>query len=414
MSFYSSADIKNELLEPSVHNPSDRSEFRIVGDVLPSLKLVNNASIGQAGTTLQDLVGALGNIKNVFIYDGRTELTAIRDFNKVMGFKNLMFDNHHNSDIDRFLKRHNIGYQNDYFDNTVFYARKTNVKNSVTNTLPATDTVDNRVRCYFDLREAFNMLQKVPVLSDKAFPLLRVVLEYERDMRLCTVATNVTSTNARPLLAIDRIVNPVLATNLVNSLSTVSYTDIEHDRVSVDATTAGVTNKVSRKLLGFNNKIVNKLRVKKEFLNKGNYVNANAIVGFGLYESLCCNAEVFQLNINGRPLFPRAGIEGENRRLAMLVDTHGEINLYDTAHVDLITNFDALTLDGTGVKNGKLDFFATEILERVNELQLDYTRTGVTDATNPSRFNASLELIVTAEVRKVLQVGNGSYTISYE
>jgi hypothetical protein len=144
MSFYSSADIKNELLEPSVHNPSDRSEFRITGDVLPSLKLMNNASIGQAGTTLQDLVGALGNIKNIFIYDGRTELTAIRDFNKVMGFKNLMFNNHHNSDIDRFLKRHNIGYQNDYFDNTVFYARKTNVKNPVTNTLAATDLVDNR------------------------------------------------------------------------------------------------------------------------------------------------------------------------------------------------------------------------------------------------------------------------------
>ena len=44
MSFYSSEDIKNELLEPSVHNSnstSGRSEFRIKGDVLPSLKLLN-------------------------------------------------------------------------------------------------------------------------------------------------------------------------------------------------------------------------------------------------------------------------------------------------------------------------------------------------------------------------------------
>ena len=61
MSFYSSADVKNELLEPSVHVPTDRSEFRIHGDVLTSLKLVNNAPFGDATSVLNDFAFGANN-----------------------------------------------------------------------------------------------------------------------------------------------------------------------------------------------------------------------------------------------------------------------------------------------------------------------------------------------------------------
>jgi glutaredoxin len=413
MSFYSSADVKNELLEPSVHVPTDRTEFRIHGDVLTSLKLVNNAPFGDATSVLNDLVGVLGNIKNIFLYDGKTELTAIRDFNKVMGFKNLMFDNHHNSDIDRLLKRHNIGFQSEYLDDNNNYKRRTALKNVVVNTLPATDTDDNKVRSYFDLREAFNMLQKVPVLSDKLFPQLRLVIEYTRVNQEAKIVTNVAFQNCRPLLALDRIVNPVVATNMVNSVSNIQYNEIEHDRVQVAAIGDNETQKPSRKILGFNGKYVSRLRVRKNFADTSKHINANNVVGFGVYESLAANGEVFQLVLNGRPLFPRSGLEGYNRRLAHLVDTHGEINLYENANIDVHADYNGNALGGNANKGGVLDFFATQIEEKVEELQLDYTRVGTPDGNAVSKYKDALELVVTCDVAKQLQVGNGTYRISY-
>ncbi len=410
MSFYSSQDVKNMLLEPSVHNAGDRTEFRIHGDVLPSLKLLNAGRFGDATTEVNSLVGALAGIKNIFIYDGRVEITAIRNFNHTMSFKNLMQNNHHNSDIGRFLKRHKVGFQNQYHDDNARYERETIIKNDVVNTMPATDTLTNKVRTYFDLREAFDMLQKVPVLSDKVFKNLRVVLEYTRVAQEAVMNTTNASENCRPLLGVDRVVNPVVASNLVNSLSVVQYEDIESDKVIVPATGGANITAASRKVLGFNGKIVNKLRIRKNFNTVASNLNGQAVRGLGVYESLNCLSEVFQLNINGRPLFPRAGIEGENRRLAMLVDTHGEINLYEDAVQPLHADYPR---GQTVFPAGKLDFFCTTIAERVNEFQLDYTRTGKTDTTVPSRYNDALELTLTANVAKVLQIGNGTYQVQY-
>ncbi len=414
MSFYSSNDVKNELLEPSVHNASDRTEFRIHGDVLPSLKLINNGRFGNAGAQYNDLVGVLGNIKNIFIYDGKVELSSIRDFNEVMGFKNLQYNNHHNSDIDRLLKRHKIGFQSAYLNTTARYERKTEIKNDVNNTFPATDAIDNVKRSYFDLREAFNMLQKVPVLTDKVFKQLRVVLEYSRTVQDSQTPINLACENCRPLLGLDRVVNPVVAMNLANSLSVLNYTDIEHDRVNVSAIAqADGVVKQSRKVLGFNGKLVGRIRVAKRFLTETDNLNGNDVVSYGKYRSINNNNEVFQLNVNGRPLFPRAGVEGENRRLALLVDTHGEMNLYEDAHLYLHADYVNKSLAGDNSDEGAFDFFATEIDERVNELQLDYTRESKTDTTTPSRYNSALLLKITAEVQKVLQVGNGTYNIQY-
>ena len=414
MSFYSSGDIKNELLEPSVHNSSassGRSEFRIKGDVLPSLKLMNTGSFGDNTASSLDFIGALGNIKHITLFDGRQELTSVRNFNDVMSFKSLNKDNHSNSDIDRFLKRHKIGYQSRHDDQVNFYARHNMIRNNVSNAFPATDDAKTANALYFDLRECFNMLQSVPILSDKVFSQLRLVIEYETDKRKIFGDQTKTESHKRPLLAVDRVMNPVIATNLINSISAVSWVEEEHDRVNVDATTAGTVQKTSKRVLGFNNKYVNRLRVRKGFQNLADNVNANVVVEPGPYQSIAGRDEVMQLVVNGRALFPRAGLEGNNRRLAHLVDTHGEMNLQPDANQNFSSDYNNVSLATT--KAGKLDFFGTTVGAQVRELQLEFTRTGQTDGTAPSRYNSALTLLITGEVSKVLQVGNGSYRISY-
>lgn len=418
MSYYSSADIKNELIEPSVHVASGqgaRTEFNIRGSVIPNMKLLNNGRVGSAAASVNDLVGQLGNIKNISLMDGQTVLTQVRNFNDVMGFKNLLDNNHVNSDIGRFTKRHRIGYQSGYFNNKDFYERKTNLKNPVAATMAAADTDDvGNQRAYFSLAEVLNMLQAVPVLSDKAFPKLRLVIEYEGDTvneRAKTqTPTNLSTSNCRPLLAVDRVVDPVVERNLLSSLANTSWKEQEHDRVIIEAVAAGTQNK-KRKLLGFNNKVVDKLRIRSGFSNKANNLNGNDVVGYGPYRSLSGRNVSFQLTVNGRPLFAKK-MEGANRRLAHMVDTHGDLNLTPSAHMHLGTNYATLSLAGDETKNGSLDYFGTSLGDvRINELQVEYQRDFL--AGGNAKYQAELELLVTAEVTKNLILQNGSYLISY-
>ncbi len=416
MSFYSSGDIKNEILEPSVHNQNNRTEFRIHGSVLPSLKLLNAGRFNTAGAqNLNDMIGQLGCIKNIFIFDGRTELSAVRNFNDVMAFKNLTYSNNQNSDIDRFLKRHKLGYQSRYEDLNARYRRKNMIKNPQPNQSGAADSENNVDRVYFDLREAFNMLQKVPVLSDKVFKQLRLVIEYEPDTTngraKCQVPTNVAGANCRPLLAIDRIMDDVKAMSLINTISSVSFTQEEHDQVQVAATGGANSQAIARKLLNFQNKTLGRFRVRKNYQDSSKYISANAVVGFGAYGSANGNAESFQLNVNGRPLFVKGGVKGENRRLALLVDTVADINITESHPYHLVAAH-ADSVDDAN-KEGEVDFFGCAINEKIGELQLEYSRTGIADTNNPSQYNDALSLLCSAEVSKVLQVGNGGYTINY-
>jgi hypothetical protein len=261
------------------------------------------------------------------------------------------------------------------------------------------------------------MFQQVPILSDKLFKQMRLIIEFETQSNAQKFQNvdNLATDNTRPILVIDRVMDDSQAMAMLNSVSSVSWEEPEYDRVIVTATTAGTEQKVNRKLLGFNGKRLGKMRIRKNFLSAASNVNANNVVGYGIYSSLDGNKEAFNVIINGRSrsLLPRGKVEGENRRLAMLVDTHGDLNLTTNSHIDLHNSFENLGLEGDANKSGKLDFFGTMIGEKVIELQVEYERTGKTDGSTPSKYNDALELFVEGYVSKQLQVGGGSYRVSY-
>ena len=223
MSYYSQGDIKNELIEPHVHNgviAGGRTEFKLDGDIAPNMKLLNFGMFGDNTTRYNDMVGSLAVIKNIFLYDGKNELTSIRRFNEVMGFKNMLQSNSVNSEIERLTKRHNLGFQNvTRGDQDASYQRVTQIKNENSDNLAATDLTTNINRGYFDLSEAFVMLQKVPILSNSFFPELRLVIEYDNNINNILRQNDGTSSFCRPLLAVDRFMNPQVSQGLKDEIS---------------------------------------------------------------------------------------------------------------------------------------------------------------------------------------------------
>ena len=413
MSYYSQGDTKNELLEPHVHNgvqAGGRTEFKLQGDLLPNMKLLNFGMFGDNTTRYNDMVGSLAVIKNIFLYDGKNEITSIRRFNEVMGFKNLLESNSVNSEIERLTKRHNVGYQNiTDGDVDTAYGRASAIKNPNTDNLAQTDLTTNINRGYFDLSEAFVMLQKVPILSDSFFPEMRLVIEYDGNVSNILNANNGTSQFCRPLLAVDRVMNPQVAQGLKDEISVLEWVEEEHDQINVAALGDSVTSDQSFKLNGFNGKFVDRLRIKKKFGAAKDF-NGNAIRGFGQYASHNGNAEEFQVLVNGRAILPRGGVVGDNRRLALLTDTHGPLNITEDQVYELSAAY-AGTADAA--KKGQVDFFGVSIMDRIIDLKLEYKRTSLTDTNDPAPSKEALTFLVTCEVRKVMNVSSGGYNIAY-
>lgn len=416
MSFYSSGQVKSEIVEPSVDSSRNRSEFRLPkGDLLPNLKLCNVGLAGSANVPYNPAVGGLSCIRNLYLYDGKVELQSVRAFNDYKAFHNLRNDNRNNSEVRRYTEKTEIGYANRY--DLANKERRVVVKDPIAVGISAADVPAGSGKAFLDVSECMNFLKGIPVLSSSVFKNLRLVVEFESDNRKMITADNKDATVAaagttRPLLVVDRVEDESVAASLRARMANFQFVVHERDRIPVKAITAGASATTARRILGFNNKNVQRIAIRKSFNNPASNFASNAVQGYGPYNSVNGLSERYQVVLNGRSLFPRDGLPGDNRALAHLNDTYGSFNMPDGANSNYnVTDIDAYTLPSLA---GNLDFFGTFIGEQVQDLRIEYSRTGhATDASAVKRYNDALDLHVEAEVVKQISFGNGGYLVSY-
>jgi len=100
----------------------------------------------------------------------------------------------------------------------------------------------------------------------------------------------------------------------------------------------------------------------------------------------------------------------------MLVNTWGDIFSYPGANqVDIDSGVLIGTTAAEGTKKaGQLDWNGWSIQDRVVDLQIIHSRTGLQDNKDFKPSTNSLNVHYFAEVRKILTLGkNGGYNISY-
>ena len=118
------------------------------------------------------------------------------------------------------------------------------------------------------------------------------------------------------------------------------------------------------------------------------------------------------VSVNGSNKLPRDGYTKKNQRLAQLTESWGEFNLIPSANFVYVPEMTPLVSGTLRPSLGKVDYTCVEIKERVNELQLEYKRTGVDGAGN-TRINQAVRLNLFGEVKKVLEVKGEEYNIAY-
>lgn len=280
-------------------------------------------------------------------------------------------------------------------------------------------TDDKTSKGWLDLVEVFPMLRNLSFLHTGLFKKLRVVLEYENmTSSTNTVLNNEVSSSSNrtvePLLIADEVKDDKLSEEFLKNLKGFKYISYENDvdvLPVIDTSSDSVVEQVKTfRMRGFDKKRVERLLVVKQqtraqrtkYLNMGSKAQVN---------------EKYQIYVNNSELLPFNSAMRHNERLGMLHDVYGTCNTTPGMNLPDMELGTAIVADFEN-KKGELDYFAVNVANVVNDLQIKYQRTGlnasdgITDANNP--YNCQLNFNLFAEVVKNFVVLNdGTYRISY-
>lgn len=420
MSYYTE-QISTKIIDPNVYVENLRVEFQIpAGDYGNRWRLQGvGLTTAGAGVIYNRNVGAWSTIKSVRLLNGRDELDACREANRYLAFKSFNRKNANNMSVSSVYNQGGEGLELGQFvvgGGSRAAIGKTNpVSQTLTND-PATTPL-----AYLDLRECLPILKSMEVFPRDMFPQLRIVIEYESDMKAMVSNTSDAVKTTRPTLSVDVMEDEGLVNAMSSEIDGVSWDAVEHDlfripQPSAAALAAGAEQKNSARLNGFNNKRLSRIAFCKVASDPRNYVSAaGAVVSGG---SLCSDAfikEKLQVRVNNKPKLARNGANGRNQRLSLLVDSHGDCSTYYGSNMVSPLKFSERVSASTARQGGE-DYYGMKVNEIVKDLQVELTRDTYASTKNNNEIAPELKAYNVhcfGEVRKQMVAKGNSYQIIY-
>lgn len=351
-------------LDPIFHN-NKRSEFRIPSDkrvLLSGMRLCDfgvSSTKDANGANVQAFysarTGVLGVIDRITLLSNTQVLDTFRDTAKYLTFMNLQQNSDSFKSINTFLSK--TANSTEFFSNAIQIDQ------------PISD-VDNGLGLLarVNLGSLLPFLTNVSTLSDIRD--LRLVIEYNTNANDVFQATRPFSFNINePFLLVDEIVGQDAA-SMVNDSLNVNYAAVEVERISIPAVVANTNQVVTNRLKAFDNKIVNYLvGMTIDPAARNNIQNQNV--------SLAQPNEKFQFTLNGKKLLPLQGIDNEARKLAYLSDSIGDFFCIQGSNKTGLSN-EQKKMYGARVQTllGTNSYMVVDLLDRVDELQFEYRRSG--------------------------------------
>lgn len=428
MALYGDGNLKTEYVEAQTFIDTNRVSFELKGHhlaYLPNMRITDLAVVrGTRDSKLNRLAGIYSVIKNARLMDGATELSSLRQANRWLGFKNQNNPHEHCQSFRSQMTGAQLGFEYQGIDRTLAY------NGYVVD--GAGDSKANSGTFTIDLKELFPVLKKISHLPTDLFRNLRVEIEFESLATPCLnifVDANQTASAQRPLLAVDYLDNAMIVKKMEGALKSLSWLEIEEDSFHVpqqDATagaTQGSVQAINEKSNGFQNKHVERLLIAKEIASVqdgGGFLATNIVrPAYGPLGSYACYREKLQIRMNGKNILPREGLTKPNEMLSYLVDTWGEQCMYPQAHTLDGAIMNTIVKQANEISNsedfrGAHSYFGLYLGEKIDDLQINYERTGLQDTgaiVRPATEQMRVHLF--AEVKKGLQIQGGKYNIVY-
>jgi hypothetical protein len=420
MSFYTS-QVNTKLIDPNVYVSNLRVEFQLPkGDYGNRMRLMNVGLTAANTPKYNTYLGALASIKSVRLLNGRDELDACRECNRYLSFKRFNNSDAKNLGLGQQQMKNQYGLCVSGVGTGADAANAIVVKQTPMDLggdakLQLTTLEATTPKAYLDLRDCLPILSSLEVLPGDMFSQLRLVIEYETDVRNMISVDNEAVTTTRPLLACDVIEDADMVKQMMGELNGASWDAVEHDLTRIAANNADSLQQNVNRLNGFNNKRMMRFFVQKCPTNKARNVGAaNAVKDGGDLISQALINEKFNVKINGRPKVSRNGAETPNQRLSYLVDAYGECNSYYGANrigADQGSTITAGVLDGA-----KNDWYGLYVNDTIKDFELEITRTTKANTKTAPFDNPEsdgFDVHVFADIRKQLLVNGNNYQVTY-
>jgi hypothetical protein len=420
MSVYN-GNILSRLIDPVFDKSTFKTEFRLNAPdtvYLSNMRLLNSGIDANPATGLNGATGQFC-IKSIQLYDGNVLLDQILEGSIWKTFKNINHTNDENASVESILGQTILGYiakgEPQFDAGTGAYERQSVECSPMVDIEASTEK-----KSWLSLKDYIPFLDASFYLPTPTFKNLRLVINWKNPSELKDLVTNrnaVLSTYENCFLAVDEIASPPLVANIVKNYKGISWDTVESDSVLVDAITgipADGTKQQDKKFLinGFNNKTVDRLVVVQTPVDSATWINGTNTLWGANQTSMSQYKNQFQFRINGQNKLPRDGYTKKNQRLAELTSSYGEFNLVPSANFVYVPEMHPMVDGEIRPSLGKVDYTSVEVKERVNELQLEYKRTGVAGAGNV-KINQAVKLNLFGQVKKMLEVKGEDYNIAY-
>ena len=419
MSLYNS-EITTREINSVFDRESFKTEFRLNPDTvyLANIRLCNSGITSSEADTYNKLLGAIACIKSIQLYDNNTLLDQILEGSFLNSFRNVNSVNSDNISMNRYLKHHGLGYLSEG-DQSYVAGVPTRDSQKVLTQNPSDNVGD---KAWISLKDMLPFLKASSSLPTNVFTKLRLVINWKSATELKDLVTlrrdATISTIANTFLIADEVNNGDMKTQMMSGYQGVQYRPVEHDSVQVNAISgladsAGNTTKTQSNnfmVNGFDNKRVRKLVIVQTPLDSTTWVDGVTNKGYSNQGSVAQYKTKYQCRVNGSNLIARDGWDGDNQRLAHLVDSWGDCNIIAGQNNVFLDDIDNNVEGGTELA-GQLDYTGIIVDDTVREMIVDFERVGV---FGNAKQNQALRLNIFGEVEKAVVVGSdGRYNVVY-
>ena len=456
------------IIDPVFFANKTRAEFRLNHENVAYLSSGCYLCLGGFGTNavLNEVnynrrAGIAGMVSSIQLLNGGDVLAQLESAGSWMAFKGLNKDN-----ADAFSKQmmacSAAGLMNwgiAHGDNQEIISDADGANSTGVNIgsrgQPSTSEVDCSLG-YVAITEFLKELETLRVLPTAVFSNLRLVVQFTSQLTAIlqqqtnTAGTAVSGfTKVRPILVVESISDPETISSMIAGMASTRLNCIESDQFVVPVATAG-RQRIQQQIRGFNSKIVNRLLlvnqptsatmgVIQRLADGSDYTSVPKIaIDGGSLNSLVQNRLTINARVNGSNIFQGQGIgyddtqtgtlgSGNNHRLGCLTDTWGDVAICAGGNsVGLVVpllntpaSINHVIAHRMGAFFYGSDYTGFRIMDRVSNLEIDYGRTfvegGVADTAimESTAPNQQLNVLVYAEIPKVLQISGGSYRVAY-
>lgn len=402
MAFYNGA-VLTHTIEPTFHNGSTRTEFRINKDGLyfTNWRLVDVGAYAVNNDfnneTFSDVTGNWA-IKTIYLLDGSTELSRLVN-KEWKAWLNRLGTNEDAINM-KDLKGTSLGYtlgpvEND--DATALSLTKILYPNS--NCL-IKSTEEDTPHSYVDLRKVLPFLSAMTYLHTSTFNNLRLVIEWDYNhlMRFQTAGQASSFANIIPKLVVDEMLDEKLSKQMETKLlsAPVFWNEVEVEKFVLNSVGAQATadlafqNAVYRSN-GFQNKTVQRLLLQKRYRGEPNDALQN-------FYSVKLYKENLNFRVNGSDLLPNSGIiDNTNYGVSLTTDSWGNYVQTQLSNYSGIGEY--ATTEDVLFEN-TTNYVGVVLGQKINSLQMEIKRGYRNTLSNVE--NGDVELLLFGEVGKTM------------